>query len=749
MVSASAVSRTRTWTCVAVAAAVLLVVVVAPLADATAAAASSARVRRARNAGSNGAAGAADQSGRHSLHHRSSKHKENKPSGPRRTGVVQWSPSANKVFFTPSALTYTGHEDTVVGAWGVFADDLHSTGWGELTVTTSGKVPDHVQAYTAGYLEGALTAQRIYELFVVIHDVHAKKPEVGEFIRAQDRFIRTKIRAFEQARAAADKLNRAHGPRAAAPPTADIDAAAAVSAAVDAATALPTDDAHDAAAATEADSTPQPPPLERPLHDVHSISGEKGSAHADVTASVSVSGSGESATVSISGSSKPAAAAQQIAAPHQWTEFELVYWFNVKLIMAQFDGLLAGYNRHRDPQRTKALTVEDLWLVNNDGDILDIERAVSPGRVFSNPNAPAKQELIELLAYNSRCSVMVKWTENDLLAGHATWDDYNEMNRMYKFYQFKFGDPLHVSRLHSQRTHMSSYPGMIFSSDDFYVLDSGLVLLETTLNILNEKLYSLSDPQSTVMAWIRNIIANRLASNGAEWAGLFAHYNSGTYNNQWMIVDYNRFDPNAKTLKPGTLTLFEQIPGFTKSMDVTSVLQKERYWASYNRPFFAETNARSMFEHFATAEGNTQQEKELFTYAQCPRARLFAREAPDVNDLEDLKEVLRLNRYEMDPISAGCPGNAIAARYDLKPVGTADATAKCEVTALRANGATDAKVTNYALAQKLQAYAVAGPTDDDCEPFDWSKTKFKKPAGQPDVFDFDWKLMKFADTNRA
>jgi len=292
----------------------------------------------------------------------------------------------------------------------------------------------------------------------------------------------------------------------------------------------------------------------------------------------------------------------------------------------------------------------------------------------------------------------------------------------------------------NQRTSMSSYPGMIFSSDDFYVLDSGLVLLETTLNILNEKLYSLSDPRSTVMAWIRNVIANRLASTGDEWSAVFAHYNSGTYNNQWMIVDYKRFTPNASKLAPGTLTLFEQIPGFTKSADVTPILQKDKYWASYNRPFFAETNERSMFEHFATAEGATKAEKEMFTYHQCPRAQLFRREADDIDSLDDLKEVLRLNRYDMDPISAGCPGNAIAARYDLKP----KPGSKCDVTAAKANGATDAKVTNAALAARMQAYAVAGPTDDDCDEFVWSKTKFVKPPGQPDRFNFDWKLMAFA-----
>jgi hypothetical protein len=102
-----------------------------------------------------------------------------------------------------------------------------------------------------------------------------------------------------------------------------------------------------------------------------------------------------------------------------------------------------------------------------------------------------------------------------------------------------------------------------------------------------------------------------------------------------------------------------------------------------------------------------------------------------------------LNQYVTDSISDGCPGNAIAARYDLKPTNK-----KCDVMQLRANGATDAKVTNAEMAGRLESEAVAGPTDDDQEPFDWSLTTFKKPAGQPDVFDFDWKLMK-ADTTRV
>lgn len=37
------------------------------------------------------------------------------------------------------------------------------------------------------------------------------------------------------------------------------------------------------------------------------------------------------------------------------------------------------------------------------------------------------------------------------------------------------------------------------------------------------------------------MVANRLATDGKSWSDIFQQYNSGTYNNQWMVVDYNKF----------------------------------------------------------------------------------------------------------------------------------------------------------------------------------------------------------------
>jgi hypothetical protein len=56
----------------------------------------------------------------------------------------------------------------------------------------------------------------------------------------------------------------------------------------------------------------------------------------------------------------------------------------------------------------------------------------------------------------------------------------------------------------------------------------------------------------------RAIVANQMATNAAEWCGVFGLHNSGTYNNQWMVADYMavRAYSNENTAK-GLLWILE------------------------------------------------------------------------------------------------------------------------------------------------------------------------------------------------
>lgn len=70
--------------------------------------------------------------------------------------------------------------------------------------------------------------------------------------------------------------------------------------------------------------------------------------------------------------------------------------------------------------------------------------------------------------------------------------------------------------------------GFLESLDDFYILSSGLILLQTTNSVYNKTLLKLVTPQS-VLAWQRVRVANMMASDGRQWAEIFSKYNSGKW----------------------------------------------------------------------------------------------------------------------------------------------------------------------------------------------------------------------------
>ena len=132
----------------------------------------------------------------------------------------------------------------------------------------------------------------------------------------------------------------------------------------------------------------------------------------------------------------------------------------------------------------------------------------------------------------------------------------------------------------------SGYPGVIYSGDDFTITSSGLTVLETTIGNNNKALWRFVHPHESVLEGVRATVANRLATDGESWTRVFSKHNSGTYNNQWMVVDNKLFTPHQESLNAGLLWVLEQIPGFTRREDLTEVLQNRTFWPSYNSPYF-------------------------------------------------------------------------------------------------------------------------------------------------------------------
>ncbi|KAL0612466.1 Phospholipase B-like 1 [Plecturocebus cupreus] len=105
-------------------------------------------------------------------------------------------------------------------------------------------------------------------------------------------------------------------------------------------------------------------------------------------------------------------------------------------------------------------------------------------------------------------------------------------------------------------------------------------MLQTTNSVFNKTLLEQVIPE-TLMAWQRVRVANMMADSGKKWADIFSKYNSGTYNNQYMVLDLKKVKLNH-SLDKGTLYIVEQIPTYVEYSEQTDVLRKAHLVARWS-----------------------------------------------------------------------------------------------------------------------------------------------------------------------
>lgn len=293
----------------------------------------------------------------------------------------------------------------------------------------------------------------------------------------------------------------------------------------------------------------------------------------------------------------------------------------------------------------------------------------------------------------------------------------------------------------------SSYPGVFYSWDDYYTTSGSaqLGVLETTIINHNSSLWALVTPDAGVSDWARNMVANRLADDGASWAAYFGRENSGTYNNMFLILSFDRVRAAVKertALPPGTLTVLEQMPGVVVVSDESAHLAPggAGWYASYNRiqtPWLFElTNQTALVREFG----------DHYTYKNYSRALLFQARAGNVTSEASYRSLLRHNDFKNDVVGgqacappARSASNAIAERGDLSP-----SVGCLGELLLNDEAGYDTKYTSLSqLENGGGSWAQQGPTHDQQPPFQWSTSPFAHVphAGQPDLFAFDWVLL--------
>jgi len=441
-------------------------------------------------------------------------------------------------------------------------------------------------------------------------------------------------------------------------------------------------------------------------------------------------------------------------------EPENAYWKHARYLLFQLWGVCDGYNFVAQHFGISTLGLEDMLVLNAGAELAQLMEAYSTEvlehrlliqstlsflqrgpehgstlqaasslRAHRAPKASGEDPLDDdhwehRLAESGRCSAFVRVSDGrqDLFVGHTTWDDYSKMTRIFKYYKFNLANAETVAA----DIAFSSYPGVISSTDDFYITDSGLVAMETSIEVLDSSVWDkVRDFQvhPRLPSFVHTMITNRMAKSAAHWVRLFSKADSGASASQWMVVDYNLFKVGA-AVQDNTLWILEVIPGAMKIKDMSYFLREHGFWPSFNRPFFNEI--REISGHAAAERSHGS----LYSWSANPRATIFANSAASINGLFDMRGLMRRNMYSQTASRPNGPGHEISARMDLSPQRPLP------------NGGIDAKVVSRCLVARLQAQVASGPSHERQRPFRWRSSDGTEMwpgwphIGLPDVWDF-------------
>ena len=330
--------------------------------------------------------------------------------------------------------------------------------------------------------------------------------------------------------------------------------------------------------------------------------------------------------------------------------------FNAYLLYLQFNGLREQYNA--EVPEEKKIDIIEFNVMNSFGDIFDINSK------YKRPNFEkmTKEEIYDYFLFNNHCSALFKLKDDlsDIFFGHNSWWNYNMMTRIFKEYNFNFND----RSINAHNVMFSSYPGCIVSNDDFYVTSKGLIVIETSNENYNVSSYDLIKEES-LLCWQRVQLSNRMARNAKEWTDIFSQFNSGTYNNQFMVLDTKGVEFGSyPKIAINSLMIIEQMPELVEINDVTDHL-KFGYWPSYNVPYGKNISKNANITD--TIKSQPKREMEMYSeYDSCSRANIMRRDHNKVTDIESMKDFIQYNDYLNDPFSKGEPTESIAARGDLR-----------------------------------------------------------------------------------
>jgi hypothetical protein len=157
----------------------------------------------------------------------------------------------------------------------------------------------------------------------------------------------------------------------------------------------------------------------------------------------------------------PASVTKFMAEQDEWSRAQVAanptesFWQHTGALLAQFDGLRAGYELEAQAGAVPAVPPFAFTLLNAVGDLFQIIPAVEKGARTQWDRMSVAERRAELLR-RGHCSAIIKvpGALEDLFMSHSSWFEYANMNRIYKYYSFAFH-----AKAAANRISFSSYPG--------------------------------------------------------------------------------------------------------------------------------------------------------------------------------------------------------------------------------------------------------------------------------------------------
>jgi hypothetical protein len=402
------------------------------------------------------------------------------------------------------------------------------------------------------------------------------------------------------------------------------------------------------------------------------------------------------------------------------------YLRQARYVLVQLWGICDGYNHIARISKVRTLSLEDMFMLNSAAEIPQLLDAFASklGR------DPVEQKL------QRRGSALVRLANgnSDIFVGHTTWEDYSKMLRVFKYYKFQLDGGAETK---ATNIGFSSYPGALSSTDDFYVMNTGITAMATSLEVLDPTaLWTAREvvKRPRTPTFIHVMAVNRLATSAANWAHLFASEGPPNYASQWMVVDYNLFDAGS-VVADNTFWVVEVMGSVNHAEDVSALLRTKGFWPSTNRPYFADIR---------TASGHAAAQQRLIadpvasasmTWDVNNRAVLFGKGAIIANDVLAMGLLMSQNTDPDTGTNPAGPDHEISARMELM------------ASAARPKGGIDAKVAGRCTVQSLSPQALSGPSHWKQVPFSWLNAQGQESwpgwphTGLPDVWNFGFVQM--------